>query len=103
MATPSSIAASPAIPPRSNTSASMRVRTPATLFSRGIMARDPGMIVMMLMFPIIQLLIFGFAINSDPRHLPLAVESNDNSAFSRAILSSLRNTGYFDLIELARH
>jgi ABC-2 type transport system permease protein len=65
------------------------------------MARDPGMIVMMLMFPIIQLLIFGFAINNDPRHLPLAVESNDNSAFSRAILSSLRNTGYFDLTELA--
>jgi ABC-2 type transport system permease protein len=65
------------------------------------MARDPGTIALMFMFPIMQLLIFGWAINNDPRHLPLVVESNDNSAFSRAILNSLRGTGYFDLIELA--
>lgn len=61
------------------------------------MARDPGMFVMMLMFPIIQLAIFGFAINSDPRHLPLAIESNDNSVYSRSIVSALRTTGYFDV------
>ena len=64
------------------------------------MARDPGMVAMMLMFPIIQLLIFGVAINNDPRHLPLAVEANDHSAFSRAIVSSLRQTSYFDVLEL---
>jgi ABC-2 type transport system permease protein len=65
------------------------------------MARDPGTIAMMFFFPIIQLLIFGVAINNDPRQLPLVVESNDNSVFSRSILSSLRSTGYFDLIEIA--
>jgi ABC-2 type transport system permease protein len=65
------------------------------------MVRDPGTIAMMLMFPIIQLLIFGIAINNDPRHLPLAIEANDNSAFSRAIVSSLRTTSYFDVTELA--
>ena len=39
------------------------------------MARDPGTIAMMFFFPIIQLVIFGVAINNDPRHLPLVVES----------------------------
>ncbi|PKB24886.1 ABC-2 type transport system permease protein [Novosphingobium kunmingense] len=64
------------------------------------MARDPGMFVMMLMFPIIQLAIFGFAINSDPRHLPLAIESKDNSVYSRSIVSALRTTGYFDVAKV---
>jgi ABC-2 type transport system permease protein len=64
------------------------------------MARDPGTVAMMLMFPIIQLVIFGYAINNDPRHLPLAVEVNDHSAFSRSIVSGLRQTSYFDVIEL---
>ncbi|WP_374529630.1 ABC transporter permease [Novosphingobium sp.] len=64
------------------------------------MARDPGTIAMMFFFPIIQLMIFGVAINNDPRHLPLAVESNDNSAFSRSIVSALRTTSYFDVIEV---
>lgn len=61
------------------------------------MARDPGTIMMMLLMPIVQLVIFGYAINGDPRHLPLAVESNDNSAFSRSVVTALRNTGYFDI------
>ncbi len=61
------------------------------------MLRDPGTIAMMFMIPIVQMVIFGFAINSDPRHLALAVESNDNSAFSRSIVSALKETSYFDL------
>lgn len=65
------------------------------------MVRDPGTVAMMLMFPIIQLVIFGIAINNDPRHLPLAIEVNDNSAYSRAIVSSLRQTTYFDVREIA--
>lgn len=64
------------------------------------MARDPGTVAMMFMFPIIQLVIFGYAINNDPRHLPLAVEANDHSHLSRSIVSGLRQTGYFDVIEL---
>ncbi len=64
------------------------------------MIRDPGTIAMMFFFPIIQLVIFGVAINNDPRHLPLAVEANDNSAITRSIVSGLRTTSYFDLIEL---
>ena len=60
-------------------------------------ARDPGTMAMMFAMPIIQLLIFGFAINTDPRHLPLAIEANDNSAFTRSITAALRNTSYFDV------
>jgi ABC-2 type transport system permease protein len=65
------------------------------------MARDPSTIAMMFFFPIIQLAIFGYAINNDPRHLPLAVEANDNSAFSRSIVGALRTTQYFDVTEIA--
>jgi ABC-2 type transport system permease protein len=64
------------------------------------MLRDPGTLAMMIMMPLVQLTIFGFAINGDPRHLPLAVEANDNSAFSRSIITSLRNTSYFDVDEV---
>jgi ABC-2 type transport system permease protein len=63
------------------------------------MGRDPGMIGMMLGMPIIQMVIFGFAINTDPRNLPLVVEANDVSQFSRSIVGALRETRYFRVIE----
>lgn len=61
------------------------------------MLRDPGTIAMMFMIPIVQMVIFGFAINNDPRHLALAVESNDNTAITRSLVSALKETSYFDL------
>lgn len=64
-------------------------------------ARDPGTIAMMFMLPVIQLMIFGYAINNDPRHLPLVVEANDQSALSRSVVSALRNTSYFEVVEVA--
>lgn len=64
-------------------------------------ARDPGTLAMMFLMPVIQLVLFGYAINVDPRHLPLAVEANDNSAFTRSIVAALRNTSYFEVRELA--
>jgi len=64
------------------------------------MLRDSGTLGMMLAMPIMQLVLFGFAINNDPRHLPLALEVNDNSAFSRSIASALKNTTYFDIVEI---
>ncbi|MCH7628494.1 MAG: ABC transporter permease [Proteobacteria bacterium] len=59
------------------------------------MTRDPGTVGMMLAMPLVQLMIFGFAINNDPRGLPLAVELNDASPFARSVDAALRNTGYF--------
>jgi ABC-2 type transport system permease protein len=54
----------------------------------------------MIFIPLLQLTLFGFAINSTPRHLPTAVLSYEDSDLSRSILAALRNTAYFDLIEV---
>ena len=63
-------------------------------------ARDPGTVAMMFAMPIMQLLLFGFAINTDPRHLPLAIEANANSAFTRSIAAALNNTSYFEVTQV---
>ena len=60
------------------------------------MRRDRVTFAMMIGLPIIQLLMFGFAINADPRHLPTLVEVNDNGPLTRAILAGMANSGYFD-------
>jgi len=41
---------------------------------------------------------FGFAINSDPRHLPAAMIINDNGPMARTVLYSLQNSTYFDFV-----
>lgn len=62
------------------------------------MQRDKMTFAMMVMFPVMQLIIFGFAINSDPRHLPTAVIDRDNSAMSRSIIRTLENSSYIDVL-----
>jgi ABC-2 type transport system permease protein len=57
---------------------------------------------MILAFPVIQLMLFGYAINNDPHHLPAAVLVQDNGRFSRSVLSALDRTGYFDLRQTVR-
>lgn len=59
------------------------------------MRRDRVTFAMMLMVPIIELLLFGFAINMDPKGLPAALVTYSHDRFSRAISASLENTGYF--------
>ena len=66
------------------------------------LSRDRLTYAMILALPIVQILLFGYAINSDPRHLPMAVYVQDNSAFSRSILTSLQNSSYFDITREAR-
>ena len=61
------------------------------------MRRDRLTFGMMIGIPIIQLILFGFAINSNPKHLPTAVYAADNSVFSRSFIWGLRNSSYFDL------
>ncbi len=52
---------------------------------------------MILMLPLVQLLLFGYAINTDPRHLPAAVVSYDHSAMADAVVASLQNSSYVDV------
>ena len=57
--------------------------------------RDRLTFAMMFGMPIMQLILFGFAINNDPKGLPTAVLSADHSAITRALISTMGNTGYF--------
>lgn len=59
--------------------------------------RDRVTFAMMVVLPIIQLALFGFAINTDPKHLPTAVVSYDKSEFTRTFLSSMQTSEYFAL------
>ena len=60
------------------------------------MRRDRVTFAMMIGLPIVQLMLFGFAINADPRHLPTLVEMADDGPLTRAILAGMQNSGYFD-------
>lgn len=62
------------------------------------MKRDRPTLAMMLLMPIVQLVLFGFAINTNPKHLPTAVISQDNSQFSYYFVSALENTQYFNVV-----
>ncbi len=61
------------------------------------LTRDRLTYAMILALPVVQLLLFGFAINSDPRHLPTAVLAQEDSVFARSIVGALRHSDYFDL------
>jgi ABC-2 type transport system permease protein len=54
----------------------------------------------MIFIPLMQLTLFGFAINTTPRHLPTAVLAYEDSDLGRSILAALRNTSYFKLVEV---
>ena len=62
------------------------------------MRRDRLTFAMMLGVPLMQLVLFGFAINMDPKGLPAAVVSADPSVFSRSLARALENTGYFSIV-----
>jgi ABC-2 type transport system permease protein len=64
--------------------------------------RDRLTYAMILVLPVIQLLLFGYAINDMPRHLPTAVLVQEDTVFARSVLSALRNSSFFDLTAVAR-
>jgi ABC-2 type transport system permease protein len=59
--------------------------------------RDRLTFAMMVGMPIIQLILFGFAINTDPKHLPMAVVAADHSEFSRSFIQGLASSDYFKI------
>lgn len=65
------------------------------------LTRDRLTYGMILVMPIVQLLLFGYAINNDPRHLPTAVYVQDQGPMARSTLSALVNSGYFHIVRTA--
>ena len=65
------------------------------------MIRDRATLGLMMGIPLIQLILFGFAINLNPRHAPTAVVGNDYSNFSQRILIGMDNSTYFEFTHLA--
>ncbi len=64
--------------------------------------RDRLTFAMMFGVPIMQLLLFGYAIDTDPHNLPTAVISADDSTITRTVLSALRTTGYMNFTHRPR-
>lgn len=60
--------------------------------------RDRLTFAMIVGVPIVQLVLFGFAINNDPKHLPTAVIGADSSEFTRSFLAAMKASDYFDVV-----
>jgi len=61
------------------------------------MRRDRVTFAMMVGIPLLQLTLFGFAINSDPKHLPTAIRDADHGPFARTLVAALGHSDYFTL------
>ncbi len=61
------------------------------------MRRDRVTFILMVSMPIMQLILFGFAINTDPKHLPTAVHAEEQTPIVRTLLTALETSEYFDL------
>src|SRR5260370_41472666 len=62
------------------------------------MRRDRLTFAMMIGIPLLQLVLFGYAINADPKHLPAAVLVADQGPECRTLFSALQNSGYYELV-----
>jgi ABC-2 type transport system permease protein len=60
--------------------------------------RDPKMRSVIFIVPVIQIFVFGYAVNYDVKHIPTAVCDLDNSTRSRELVSRLAESGYFDIV-----
>jgi ABC-type multidrug transport system permease subunit len=59
--------------------------------------RDPMTLRLIIALPVMQLFLFGYAINTDPKHLPTGILSSEHTRYERTIVAALRNTGYYDI------
>jgi ABC-2 type transport system permease protein len=64
------------------------------------LTRDRASFAMIVLMPLLQLLLFGYAINSTPRDLPTAVLLQENSDLGRRILKAIENTKYFKVVRV---
>ncbi len=63
--------------------------------------RDPFTLRMIIALPVMQLFLFGYAINTDPKHLPAGLLSTNHSKYERTLVAALHNTGYYNIVPLA--
>jgi ABC-type multidrug transport system permease subunit len=63
--------------------------------------RDPFTLRLIIALPIMQLLLFGYAINTNPKHLAAGLLAAEHSKYERAIVAALKNTGYYDIRPLS--
>lgn len=63
--------------------------------------RDPFTLRMIIALPVLQLFLFGYAINADPKHLPAGLLAVDHSRYERTLVAALKNTGYYDIRPIA--
>ena len=66
------------------------------------MRRDRPTFAIMLMVPVMQLVLFGYAINNDPRHMPAVVEMREDGPMTRAFLASLTQSTFIDLVAVTQ-
>lgn len=64
--------------------------------------RDRPTLAMIVGIPLMQLLLFGYAINTDPKHLPTALLTRDDGPLAHALIGALRATDYFDIKYVAK-
>jgi ABC-2 type transport system permease protein len=63
--------------------------------------RDPLSLIMLIWLPAFMLVVFGFALNFDVRHVKLALQDRDRSPASRELVASFTHSTYFDLVATA--
>ncbi len=96
------MSAGPAAPRRSRSLAAPMGRIYAAFVKELLqLRRDRITFATMIFIPLFQLFLFGYAINTDPKHLPTAVLIQDESAFARSFLAAMRVSEYFDIRESA--
>jgi ABC-2 type transport system permease protein len=61
------------------------------------MRRDRATVGLTVMLPLVQLFLFGYAINANPRHLPTGLIAAEHSTYERTLVAALQNTAYFDI------
>src|SRR5689334_15563799 len=64
-------------------------------------ARDPRTLALVLLMPAVQLLLFGYAINTTVEHLPTVVLDQSDDRLGREFVAALANSGIFDLVGTA--
>ncbi|MHB1199076.1 MAG: ABC transporter permease [Polaromonas sp.] len=62
------------------------------------MLRERLTFAMAIGVPVMQLILFGYAINNDPKGLPTALVAYDNGPLARSLVASVQNTGYFNIV-----